>query len=160
MVCEPSPPMLMTASMPSLRALAMTVSEMSRTTSWPFSTVRYLKGIAPIGGAQNGAAARQNAADVLERELVGFLRPDQSVETIRNADDLPLVLQEGALDHGANDGVEAGSVASAGADADTANVRHCTVMVKGIAGDAVKSGSNVGGCAGGRGGKSRPRCRW
>ena len=50
--------------------------------------------IAAIGGAQDGAAARQNAADVLEREFVGFLRPDQAVEAVRDADDLPLVFQE------------------------------------------------------------------
>src|ERR1700720_3993749 len=47
--------------------------------------------IAPIGGAQNGAASRQYPAHILQRELVRFLRPDQTIKTVGNADDLPLV---------------------------------------------------------------------
>ena len=53
--------------------------------------------IAAIGGAKNGAAARQNAAYMLQCEFVGFFRPDQSVEAVRDADDLPFVFQEGAF---------------------------------------------------------------
>ena len=43
--CEPSPPMVITASIPSSHALVMTWSEMSRTTSLPFSSVLYRKGL-------------------------------------------------------------------------------------------------------------------
>ena len=56
-----------------------------------------LEGIAAIGGAQDGAAARQNPADVLQREFVGFFRPDQPVEAVRDADDFPLIFQERAI---------------------------------------------------------------
>ena len=88
-----------------------------------------LERIAAIGGAENGAATRQNAAHILEGQFVGFFRPDQPVEAVRDADDLPFVFQDGAFHHGANDGIEAGCVAAAGANPNTADSGHCTVMV-------------------------------
>src|SRR2546422_5678647 len=45
--------------------------------------------VAPISGPKDSAATRQDAADVLQRELVRFLWPDQAIKSIRNADDLP-----------------------------------------------------------------------
>src|ERR1700693_1833829 len=40
------------------------------------------------------------------------------------------MFQESGLDHGSNDGIEAGRIAAACADSDAADIRHCTVMVK------------------------------
>src|SRR5438067_1059303 len=80
--------------------------------------------IAPVGGAENRSATRQNAAHIFERELVRFFRPDQAIEAIRNADHLPLVFEKSSFDRSANDGVEAGSVAAPGANADAADRRH------------------------------------
>src|SRR6058998_2892462 len=56
--------------------------------------------IAPVGGAENRSATR------------------------RNADHLPLVFEKSSLDRSANDGVEAGSIAAPGANADAADRRH------------------------------------
>jgi len=83
-----------------------------------------VEGIAAVGGAENGAAARQNAAHFLEREFEGLFRPDEAIETIRDADDFPSVLDDGSFGSGANDRIEAGSVAASRTDADTANVGH------------------------------------
>lgn len=81
-----------------------------------------MKGIAAVGGAENGAAAGQNAADFLERKLEGFLGTDEAIETIGNADDLPSILDDGGFGGGADDGVEAGRIPASGVDADAANV--------------------------------------
>ncbi len=40
-----------------------------------------------------------------------------------------LYFRNGAFHRGANDGIEAGCVAAAGADPDAADSGHCTVMV-------------------------------
>ena len=114
--------MVMMASMPSLAALAITWPEMSRDNFLAVLDALVVKGIAAVGGAENRAAAGQNAADFLEREFEGFFRPDQAVEAIGDADDLPSVLEDGGLGGGANDGVEAGRVPASGGDADAANV--------------------------------------
>src|ERR1700723_3116973 len=82
------------------------------------------KWIATVGGAENRAAARQNAADFLERELERFFRPDQPVEAIGNADNLPPIFKDGSFGGGANDGVKAGRISASGGDTDTANFRH------------------------------------
>src|SRR4029077_11799629 len=79
------------------------------------------EGIAAIRGTQDSAAARQNAAHILECEFIGFFWPDQPVETVRDANDLPLIFQEGGLHRRANHGVEAGGVPAASADSDTAD---------------------------------------
>lgn len=80
--------------------------------------------IAAVGGAEDGSAARQNAADFLEREFKGFFRPDKTVEAIGDADDLPSILEDGGFSGGADDGVKAGRVSATGCNTDTANVRH------------------------------------
>ena len=80
--------------------------------------------IAAVGGAQDSAPAGQNAAHVFEREFAGPFRPNQPVEAIGNADDLPLVLEDGGLHRGADDRIKAGGVATSGTDADAADVRH------------------------------------
>ncbi len=59
--------------------------------------VLVVEGIAAVGGAEDRSAARQNAGDFLEREFEGFFRPDQAVEAIGDADDLPSVLEMAAL---------------------------------------------------------------
>jgi hypothetical protein len=77
------------------------------------------EGIAAIGGAENSAAARQDSADPVEGELKRFLGPDEAVEAIGNADDFPMVFEDGRFGGGANDSIEAGSVSASGGDADT-----------------------------------------
>ena len=83
-----------------------------------------VEGISAIGSAQDRAATRQDAANVFERELAGFFRPDQAIKAVRDADDFPLVFKDGRLDGGADDGVQAGRIATPRADADAADVRH------------------------------------
>ena len=68
-----------------------------------------LERIAAVACPKNRAAARKNPAHVIQLELVGFLRPNQAVEAIRDADDSPFVLQDGPFDRGANHGIEAGA---------------------------------------------------
>src|SRR5438128_6655652 len=43
-----------------------------------------MEGIATVGGAENRATTRQDAADVLECEFARFFRPDQAVEAVGN----------------------------------------------------------------------------
>jgi hypothetical protein len=78
--------------------------------------------IAAVGGAQNGAAARQDAGDSFERELERLPWPDEAVEAIGDADDLLAMLENAG--GGAYYGVEAGRVAASGNDADAADVGH------------------------------------
>src|SRR5882672_2611489 len=76
--CEPSPPMLITASIPNFRALAM---NLIRDVADDLALVlnrSVVKRIAAISRAKNSAAARQNAADVLQGEFVRLLWPDQA----------------------------------------------------------------------------------
>src|ERR1039458_3979875 len=47
-------------------------------------------------------ALRQNSADPVDRQLKGFFRPDEPVEAIGNADDFPLVFEDGSHGSGAN----------------------------------------------------------
>ena len=81
----------------------------------------------------------------MQPELVGFFRPDQAIKTVRNTNDLPLVLQNGGFDRGANDGV--GNITKRRSprqctftlftlctirplgDANAARFAYCTVMV-------------------------------
>jgi hypothetical protein len=90
-----------------------------------------LKRVAAVGGAEDGAAAGQDATDALERELEGLLRPDQPVEAIGNADDLPLVLEDGRLDDSADDRVEPRGITAPSADADATNLSHVTEGISG-----------------------------
>ena len=61
---------------------------------------------------------------MLQSEFVGFLRPDQAIETVRDADHPPLVFQEGGFYCSADYGVQARSIAAPGTNADAADVRH------------------------------------
>src|SRR5712671_6803140 len=83
-----------------------------------------MKRFAAVGGAEDRAAAGQDAADFLQREFERLLRPDESVEAVGNADHLPSILEDGGFGGGAYDGVEAGSVSASGGDSDAANFRH------------------------------------
>jgi hypothetical protein len=83
-----------------------------------------LKGIAAVGGTEDGAAAYAS-----EREFTGPLGPDETIEAIGDADDFPMVLENGGLDRGPNDGVEAGRVAAPGADANAANFTRITRLI-------------------------------
>ena len=83
-----------------------------------------VEGIAAVGRAEDGAATRQDAADVFEFKLARFLRPDQTVEAVRNANDFPLILEDRSFDRGTDDGIEARGIAASGANADAADVRH------------------------------------
>src|SRR5882762_8120719 len=122
--CEPSPPTVRTASMASFFESALAPSETSRTVSWPFLDGSLLEGITAIRGAQDSAVARQDTADVFERELARLLRPEQAVEAVGDANDFRLMLENGRFDDSAEDGVEAGRVTAARTDADGANVGH------------------------------------
>ena len=81
-----------------------------------------MKWVAAIRGAENRSAARHDAADFFECQFKGFLREDQAVEAIGDADDLPAILKDGGFRGGADYGVEAGRIAASGANADAANV--------------------------------------
>ena len=76
--------------------------------------------IAAIRGPQNRAAARQDAADVGQSQGTGFPRPDEAIEAILNTGDLPAIFQHRALHRGADDGVQSGTIAATGDDADAA----------------------------------------
>ena len=82
------------------------------------------EGIAAVGGSEDGSAARQNAADVVELEGTAFFRPDESVKAIANADDLVAILVDGGFNRGADDRVEAGAVSPTGADANFSDFSH------------------------------------
>jgi hypothetical protein len=68
-----------------------------------------LKGITAVGGAEDGAAAGQDTAHALARQFKRALGPDQAVKAIGDANDLPVVFENGRLDDGANDHVESAS---------------------------------------------------
>ena len=68
-----------------------------------------LKGISAMGGAQDGAAARQDDPEVFERELARLLRPDPAVEAVGDANDSPLVLDNGRFDDGADAALRPGA---------------------------------------------------
>src|SRR5580704_18081688 len=52
-----------------------------------------VEGVAAIRSSEDGAAAGQNSADVVEGERTRFLRPDQAIEAIGNADHPPVVFE-------------------------------------------------------------------
>src|SRR5581483_6067043 len=83
-----------------------------------------LERIASVGGAENGAAARQDAADGLQCQLERALRPDDPVEAVANADDAPAVLQDRRAGRAADYGVESGAIPAPGADANGPYVGH------------------------------------
>jgi len=88
-----------------------------------------LKGVAAVGGPEDGAAAGPDPADAFEREFDRALGPDQPVEAIGNADDFPVIFENGRLEDGADDRVEPGRVATPGPDANATYVRHVTRLM-------------------------------
>src|SRR4051794_26110897 len=101
--------------------------DLSRDVAHHFATVLdgfVTEGISAIGGAKNGSAARENAADIFERQLARALRPNESIEAIGNADHLPFVFEKSRLHGSADDSVQARSVSTPGADSDAADIRH------------------------------------
>ncbi|MNX90407.1 hypothetical protein D3C86_1224530 [compost metagenome] len=79
---------------------------------------RVLEGVAAVGGPEDGAAPRDDAADVVEAEGHDEVRLEQAVEAVPNADDLPAVLGDRHLGDGADDGVQAGGIPAAGRNCD------------------------------------------
>ncbi len=77
--------------------------------------------VAPVGGAQDGAAAGQDAADARVVELAGLPGPDQAVESVFNAQHPPAVVDQGRLHHPANHRVQPRAVPAPGANADGAD---------------------------------------
>ena len=86
-----------------------------------------VEGIAAIRGSENGTAAGQNSADIVEGEGTRFFRPDQAIEAIGNADDSPVVFENGRFHGRADNRIQARSISASGTNADTANVRHCGI---------------------------------
>src|SRR5579872_4500698 len=82
------------------------------------------EGIAAVSSAEDSSATGQNSADIFEREWPRFFRPDQTVEAVRNANDLPVVLEDGGFNDRADNRIQTGSVSAPGANADSADVRH------------------------------------
>src|ERR1700752_2089342 len=78
---------------------------------------RILEGIPAIRRPKNRATARKNSANRFEGEILRLFGPDQPVESIGPPATPPSVFQPRSAPHGSNDGVQAGTVASAGAHA-------------------------------------------
>ena len=76
------------------------------------------KRIAAVDGAEDGAAEAQDTGHVLRRELARSLRIDQSIEAVLETKTFDAGVT-GRFDDGANDGVEARSVAATSQNADT-----------------------------------------
>jgi len=85
------------------------------------------EGIAAIGGSEDGSAAGQDSADVVEHEGTALLGPDESVKAVADSDYVKAVLENGSFNGGADHGIETGAVASTGADANFSNLRHSGV---------------------------------
>jgi hypothetical protein len=90
------------------------------------------EGIAAIGGAKNGAAAGQNAADGFFRKFLGALGSDESIKAVTDADDAHGVFVDGRANNGAEDSVEAGSIAAAVDDTDGAHRFHIYTLTQTI----------------------------
>lgn len=75
--------------------------------------------VALVVRAENRAAARQNAGDILDAEWSNAMF-DEALKTVLNADNLNPILQDRGLRNGADDCVEAGAIAAASEDAESA----------------------------------------
>ncbi|MEY2796451.1 MAG: hypothetical protein RIR10_2167, partial [Planctomycetota bacterium] len=80
------------------------------------------RGIALIVRAKNRAAARQDAGDILDSKRSHAMF-DEPLEAVFNADHLDAVLQDRGLCNGTDDCVEAGAVAAASENAESARGR-------------------------------------
>jgi hypothetical protein len=65
-----------------------------------------MKRVGPIGAAQHRATPRQQPAHVREVQQARFVRRDEPLKAIFDAQDLPSVLVDGRLHRGADDGIE------------------------------------------------------
>lgn len=75
--------------------------------------------IALVVRAKNRAATRQDAGDILDSERAHAML-DEALEAIFNSDNFDPILQNRRLRDGADDCVEAGAVAAAGENAESA----------------------------------------
>ena len=115
----PSPPMAMSASNPLARNAAISSSERSISTPRPVGVGDDVaEWIAPVGGAEDGAAEVGDAADVLGAEAHHTVEGEQSFVAALDPVDLPAPVV-GGQHHRADDGIESGGVAAAGVDGDT-----------------------------------------
>jgi hypothetical protein len=113
MSCEPSPPTVITASMPSFFTLGVTSSEMSRTTSCPFSTVLYWKGFARLVVLRMvppRARMPLTLLSVSSHARSGQIRPSKPSGTAMT---FPLYFRMAGFDGAGNDRVQPGGVAAA-----------------------------------------------
>jgi len=83
-----------------------------------------------IGRAENRSAEPQDAGHVARRQHPGAVRFDQAVETVLEADGLDAAVR-GGFDDGADNGVEAGGIATARQDAKACDCRHRPAIVAG-----------------------------
>ena len=88
-----------------------------------------LKGVAAVGGPEDGAATGLDPADAFQREFDRAFGPDQPVKAIGDAEDFLVIFENGRLDDGADDRVEPGRVATPGPDANATYVRHVTRLM-------------------------------
>ena len=75
-------------------------------------------------GAEDGAAARQDAAHLRDAELAGRAL-ERALPAVAEADELVAVLLDALADHGPDDGVQAGAVAAPGEHSDA----HAILLV-------------------------------
>ena len=80
----------------------------------------HANGLPRVDRAEDRAAEPQDAGDVARRQLARVVGLDQAVEAVLEADALDAGVA-GGLDDGADDGVQARSIAAAGEDADSVN---------------------------------------
>jgi len=85
--------------------------------------VHVVKRIAPVGGAEDRAASREDTLNVVSIQLPG-VHLDQARETVEDADRNRVIVNLAGLDHGANDRVQTGCVAASREDADATNSTH------------------------------------
>src|SRR6185369_9982757 len=79
---------------------------------------RIIKGVAPIGGAQDSTATGQDPSHTFQGQSPALVQIQQAVKAVLDADHLPAMPDDGGFYHAADDGVQAGAVAAAGEDAD------------------------------------------
>src|SRR5690349_7379841 len=83
-----------------------------------------MKGIATVGGPENGSAARKDPANVCQGEFACALGIDKAIVSVRDANDFPSVFEDCRFDDGSDDSVKAGSVPASGGDTNTFDVGH------------------------------------
>src|SRR5580700_10629742 len=90
-----------------------------------------VKRIPPVRRAQNRAAARQDPRDRLDGQRDGTFRPDQPVEAVGDAYDLPAVPKDSRANSAANDSIQPWAISAPVGDADGPNRgRHVSSTVR------------------------------